>query len=226
MPKLWGLRYVEVLNWPREHIIVGRAYLSVYGVRCAYYLSILALLVGASWNLSLGQQVIQRGAFGKPAQVMDETRQWTTPLLVASDQDVAMYIPDVSSPDWLKLNYRDFYDRGYYTISMFTFYRTPEACRQSQIGWGLGDAAHLEACIGIGYRLRTAKIVPQDESATLVEAAMIFQDGTLDPDSVESRGGFRFWHDLDATTRSALEKTTALVRAQMKIYDAKVQSLH
>jgi hypothetical protein len=68
--------------------------------------------------------------------------------------------------------------------------------------------------------------VPQDESATLVEAAMIFQDGTLDPDSVESSGGFRFWHDLDATTRSALEKTTALVRAQMKIYDEKVQSLH
>lgn len=200
--------------------------MSVYGVRCAYQLSILALLVGSSWNLTLGQQVIQRGAFGKPDQVMDETHQWTTPLLVASDKDVEMYIPDVSSPDWLKRNYRDFYDRGYYTISMFTFFRTPEACRQSQIGWGLGDAAHLNACIGIGYRLRTAKIVPQDKSATLLEAAMIFQDGKLDPDSVESRGGFRFWRDLDASTQSALEKTTALVTAQMKIYDEKVQSLH
>jgi hypothetical protein len=80
-----------------------------------------------------GQQVIQRGAFGKPEQVLDDTGQWSTPLLVASDSDVQLYIPDVSNPDWLKKNYRDYIDRGTYIITMFTFYKTPTACRANQL---------------------------------------------------------------------------------------------
>jgi len=186
--------------------------------------SVLVLLLGI-WNVASGQQVIQRGAFGKPAQVMDETNQWTTPLLVASDKDVEIYIPDVSSPDWLKLNYRDFYDRGYYTLSMITFYRTPVACRQNQIAWGLGDEAHLQACINIGYRIREGRIDPQQKSVTLLKAAMVLDTGDLDPATVETPNAFRLWNKLDANTQAAIEKANAEIAVQMKIYDEKQQSL-
>jgi hypothetical protein len=91
------------------------------------------VLLSLSSIAAQGQQVIQRGPFGKPAQVLDDTGQWSTPLLVASDSDVQMYIPDVSNPDWLKKNYPDYIDRGTYTITMFTFYKTPTACRANQL---------------------------------------------------------------------------------------------
>jgi hypothetical protein len=168
---------------------------------------------------------IQRGAFGKPVQVLDETKQWTTPLLVGTEKDEEIYIPDLSNPDWLKLNYRDFLDRGYYTISMFTFYRTPAACRRNQIGWGLGDKAHLDACIDIRYRVRAVKIVPQEKSITLLSAAMVLENGEIDDTTIESRQTFRFWNQVDANTQLALEKTNDLVTLQMKRYDDKIQSL-
>ena len=184
----------------------------------------LLLLNLLSFNLQ-AQQVIQRGAFGKPVEVLDDTGHWSTPLLVASDGDVQLYVPDVSSPDWLKKNYRDYIDRGTYVLTMFTFYKTPAACQANQLGWGLGDKEHLDACITIGYRIRKARIQPQGESATLLEAAMVDQNGNLDQSSVQTQETSRTWNQLDENTEAALRKTDAMVRQQMKIYDAKMQSL-
>ncbi|ADV82863.1 hypothetical protein AciPR4_2059 [Terriglobus saanensis SP1PR4] len=164
-----------------------------FGTTCSKHrLSIVLFLAGTSWASISGQQVIQRGAFGKPAQVLDETKQWTAPLLVGTEKDVEIYIPDLSNPDWLKLNYRDYFDRGYYTITLFTFYRTPAACRRNQIGWGLGDKAHLDACTDIRYRVRTAKMVPQEKSITLLSAAMVLENGEIDQTTIETRQAFRF----------------------------------
>jgi hypothetical protein len=184
------------------------------------------LLLLCLYSIALqGQQVIQRGAFGEPAQVLDDTGQWSTPLLVASDSDVQMYIPDVSSPDWLRKNYRDYIDHGTYVITMFTFYKTPAACRANQSGWGLGDKEHLDACLTTGYRLREARIQPQGESATLIRAAMVDQNGNIDPTSIQTQETFRVWNQLDRNSESALRKTDVVVRQQMKLYDAKMQTL-
>jgi hypothetical protein len=173
-----------------------------------------------------GQQIVQRGALGKPAQVLDETGQWTTPLLVAADRDVEIYMPDVTSPAWLKRNYPDFRDRGTYTLSLFTFYRTSTACRTNQTNWGLGDAEHLNACvIGIGYRVRRGRVDPQEKSVTLLMAAMVGQDGAIDASSIQDEGVFRMWDQLDRNTQAALQKANALVTVQMKMYDQKMQSI-
>ncbi|QHN03445.1 hypothetical protein FTO74_08750 [Granulicella sp. WH15] len=190
--------------------------------RSIKYTALLFLMLILSAT-GLAQQILQRGPLGKPLQVLDETQQWTTPLLVASDADVEMYIPDVSSPEWLKQNYPVFQDKGQYVISMFTFYRTPDACRANQIGWGLSDAVHLDACIDIGYRLRQALVDTHLKTVTLMMAAMIGQDGQLMPDSLQTQPVSRTWADLDANSRTALEKTSAIVAKQMELYDQRIQ---
>ncbi len=187
-------------------------------------LSTILLLAGLSPARGLAQQVIQRGALGTPAQVLDETVQWTTPLPLSSDHDVEIYIPDVTSPAWITRNYRDFEDKGQYVLSMFTFYKTPKACQANQIGWGYADAAHLNACIEIGYRVRQARVDITSRTVTLIMAAMIDQDGNIEPDSVQNQTIVRRWIDLDANTQKALEKATEIIIKQMKIYDAKIQS--
>jgi hypothetical protein len=197
----------------------------LYGCRGLILFVALLLLTGLFSTPGFSQQVVQRGALGRPGEVMDETQQWSTPLLVASDHDVELYIPDVTSPEWLKRNYSDFIDKGQYVLSMFTFYITPRACRANQIGWGNGSAAHLDACNNIGYRVREAQVDTNQKTVTLIMAAMIGQDGEIVPESVQSQSVTRAWVNLDATTQEALKKATGLVTEQMKIYDRKMKSV-
>lgn len=183
--------------------------------------SLLLLLFPA---LSFGQQVVQRGPFNKPTQVFDQTQQWTTPLLVSSDHDVEIYIPDVTAPAWLSSNYSDFQNHGTYTLSTFTLYKTVKACRANQVSWGMGDEAHLTACNDIGYRVRQITVDPNQKSVQLITAAMVDADGQIVPESVQESSVFRTWDQLDDTTQKAILKTDELVTQQMRIYDAKVRN--
>jgi hypothetical protein len=185
----------------------------------------IAVLILSLPLTSPAQQVVQRGALGTPASVYDETEQWTTPILLASDHDVLVYMPDISNPEWLARNYSDYINRGVYTLSLFTFYKTPEACRANQLGWGLGDTGHLNACDSIGYRVRRALVDPPSKSVTLITAAMVDQNGNIDPSSVEDRSAFRTWDQLDANSQKALAKADMFIKAQMKIYDNRQHNL-
>ncbi len=200
--------------------------MSLDGRRCFFWVLSGLLLAGLSSASGFGQQVVQRGALGRPGQVMDETQQWTTPLLVASDADVEIYIPDVSTTEWLSHNYSDYMSKGQYVLSMFTFYKTPKACRKNQTEWGYGDVAHLEACNDISYRVRETTVDMGQKMVTLVMAAMIGQNGDVVGSSLQQQQVTRNWSDLDANTQVALKKVNALVAEQMKIYDHKMQTLH
>jgi hypothetical protein len=182
--------------------------------------SLLLLLPSAG----ISQQVIQRGPFGKPAQVFDETQQWTIPLLVSSARNLEIYIPDVTSSAWLSRNYSDFINHGTYTLSTFTLYKSVEACRSNQIRWGMSDNAHLDACNDIKYRARQIVVDPNQKSVQLVSAAMIDEEGQIVPESVQDSSTFRTWDQLDPATQQAILKTNELVTRQMKIYDAKVHN--
>jgi hypothetical protein len=194
-------------------------------VRFRPFSSMLLLSAALFPVLGLGQTVVQRGPLGTPAQVMDETLQWTTPLLVAEDHDVEIYIPDVSSPAWLKGNYPDFQDKGQYVLSMFTLYKTPKACQANQIAWGNGDGEHLDACNDIGYRVRQATVDSQQKTVTLMMAAMVDPDGQILSGSIRHDTVTRTWAQLDANTQTALEKATALIAQQMRHYDRKQQGI-
>lgn len=152
--------------------------------------------------------------------------QWSTPLPVSSDRDVEIYIPDVTSADWLKANYSDFQDKDQYVLSFFTFYRNTKACRANQIGWGHSDAAHLDACNDISYRVRQVSVDAHLKTVTLRMAAMIGQDGQIVPSSVERQPVSRSWAELDSNSQEALQKATALISQQMKIYDRKMNDAH
>jgi hypothetical protein len=187
---------------------------------------LLLLPLALSPFAAQAQAVVQRGPLGQPLQVFDETQNWTTPLLVAEDHDVQIYIPDVSNQAWLAANYLDFRDKHQYMISMFTLYKTPKACQNNQIGWGNGDGASLDACNNdIGYRVRQAFVDTHQKTVTLAMAAMVDPDGQIIPDSIRHDRVTRNWADLDANSQTALTKATAVIAEQMKRYDRKQQGI-
>lgn len=186
----------------------------------------LTLLAMGAATLSMGQQVVQRGALGVPSQVYDETQQWTNPIPVAGDPDQDVYIPDVSNTPWLERNYADFENKGVYTASFFTQYKKSRACRRDVTGWGLADAAHLDACIDIGYRVREISVDTLQKTVTLIFASMVSQDGLLLQDSTPMQHITRRWAELDPMAVGALTKTTQIVADQMAIYDRKMRGVH
>lgn len=150
-----------------------------------------------------------------------------TPLLVAKDSDVQIYIPDLSNQAWLKRNYPDFWNKYQYEMTFLTFYRTPRACRANMIGWGYSDAAHVDACEkDIGYRIRRVSVDTHLKTVTLIMAAMVDHAGQIVPESVERQPVSRNWTDLDTNSRDALGKATGLVTDQMNIYDRKINGNH
>jgi hypothetical protein len=196
--------------------------ISLTAMRRTAIASMLSIMIAVAMH---AQQVVMRGTFGRPGAVLDETEQWTTPLLLAQDRDVLIYMPDTSTPQWLERNYGSYINRGTYTLSFFTFYRTPAACRANQLAWGLGDTEHLNACVDIGYRVRRALVDPQSKSVTLQAAAMVDQNGNIQPATVKDDNVFRTWDQLDASTQTALKKADELISRQMKIYDARQRNL-
>lgn len=173
------------------------------------------------------QQVVQRGALGIPSQLLDETGQWTTPLLVAHDSDVDIYVPDVSNQEWLKQNYPDYWNRQQYVLTFLTFYKTPRACRANMIGWGNSDAAHINACeTDIGYRVRQVTVDAHLKTVTLIMAAMVDHNGEIVPGSTERQPISRNWSGLDGNSQQALSKATEFIAQQMKIYDRKLNNSH
>jgi hypothetical protein len=204
----------------------GRFDMGLCRQRILMFAFAIMCLSGLVPGASSGQQLVQRGALGKPAEVLDDTMQWSTPLLVAGDHDVEIYIPDVTSTDWLKRNYTDFMEKNQYVISFFTFYRNTKACRANQIAWGYSDAAHLDACNDISYRVRQVHVDAHLKTVTLIMAAMIGEDGQVVPSTMERQPISRGWHELDANSQEALDKATVLIAEQMKRYDRKVNGVH
>ncbi len=189
----------------------------------AALLPILALGFRA---VGVAQQVVQRGALGAPSQVYDNTQQWTTPIPVVGDVEQDVYIPDVSSTPWLAQNYADFENKGEYTVSTFTQYKRSSACRHDLVRWGFSDAAHLDGCIDIGYRVRELSVDTLQKTVTLVFAAMVGQDGQLLPDAAPTPRMTRRWIDLDPLALRALTKTTQIVSDQMQAYDRRMRGIH
>ena len=74
--------------------------------------------------------------------------------------------------------------------------------------------------------MRAATIDLNLKSVTLIEAAMVGQDGTVVDGSVERQGVTRRWAELDSNTQTALDAATKLVTRQMDGYDPRLRSLH
>jgi hypothetical protein len=64
------------------------------------------------------------------------------------------------------------------------------------------------------------------KTVTLMMAAMIGQDGRIVGSTVEQEPVSRTWAELDANTQEALQKATALVSEQMRVYDRKINGVH
>ena len=152
-------------------------------MRNTRFFSIL-LLAGSFFRAATAQQVVQRGPLGYPSGLQDENGQWSAPVPLLDNADVALYMPDVSNVSWLDHNAENFLKTGQYTLTLLSFYKTRRVCRTDQVVSGFSDAAHIDACNAIRYRLRQVAVNAQQNTVTLLSSATADESGTIDSSSV------------------------------------------
>lgn len=192
-------------------------------LRTALLLFALALLCPSPRAQQPSQQVIQAGALNAPAAVLTPEGQWSNliPILSTSGED--FFIEDPSPDAWLSRNAQGFLDRGQYTITLVSFYKTMHACRGDQVRAGFSDAGHLNACNNYRYRIRQIAIDSPQNTLTMLFSAMVFTNGTLDQSSVQRETRTRGFNGLDPDSQKALSDTTKLVAQQSRSYIARQQ---
>jgi hypothetical protein len=167
------------------------------------------------------QQIIETGALNVPTQVFTESGQWSSLLPILSNADRDVFIEDVSTNAWLARNAASFLDRGQYTLTLVSFYKTRRPCREDQVRAGFADAAHVNACDNYRYRVSQIALDAPQNTITLLFSAMVSTGGALDPSSVHRESRTRGFAELGADAQKALSDATKLVAKQSRIYAAR-----
>jgi hypothetical protein len=170
------------------------------------------------------QQVVQTAALNVPYQVLTENDQWSSLLPILSAPDLDLFIEDVSNTAWLERNAEPFLDRGQYTVTLLSFYKTRRDCRADQVRAGFSDPAHINACDNYRYRIRRIAVDAPQNTVTLLFSAMVFTGGTLDPSSIHRETRTRGITELGPDAQKALTDATKIVAKQSRIYAARQQN--
>lgn len=169
------------------------------------------------------QQIIQVGALNAPTAVLTPDSRWSPLIPILSTTDRDLFIEDPSNDAWLSHNAQSFLDRGHYTITLVSFYKSRRPCREDQIRAGLSDAAHVNACDSYRYRVSQIAVDAPENTVTLLYSAMVFTGGALDPASIHRETRTRAVSDLSTDAQKALSAATKLVARQSRIYAARQQ---
>jgi TonB family protein len=84
---------------------------------------VIALVMCVTALAQQGYEII-RGPFGAIVAVRDEGHNWISPILVYSDQELELYIPDVTGGGWAFWFGQQFEANGTYPIKLYSRFKT------------------------------------------------------------------------------------------------------
>lgn len=192
--------------------------------------ALLLILFALPSLLALGQQpppvmpILQTGALNVPTSVLTENGQWLPLLPVLTSPSLDLYIEDVSNNEWLDRNAANFLNRGQFTVTVVSFYKTRQPCREDQVHAGLSDAAHLNACDNYRYAVRQVAVDAPQNSITLNYTLMVYSGGVPDLSSARRETVTRAITQFGPDFQKALSDATALVAKQSRMWAARQQN--
>lgn len=189
--------------------------------RTALALLTLALLSAPARSQQQPQQILQTGALGAPTAVVTQDNQWSSLISILSTPDIDAFIEDPSTDAWLSRNAQSFLDRGQYTITIVSFYKTPHPCHEDQVRAGFSDAADVNACSNDRYGVRRITVDAPQNSVTVLLYGLVAAGGALDPATVRRENRTRAFGDLGTDAQKALSEATKLIANEARTYAAR-----
>lgn len=149
----------------------------------AKIITLLLLLFGMTVSAS-SQQLLQLGPFGKPVMVLDEGENWSIPIQVYSDSDVAYYVPDITTPGWVYWHKDYFKLTGKYNVSVITWNKTNNLCLQHFSVNNGYDSTYQDNCKKLRYEQRLISIDTRNNTVTCLQEILMESDARLNPMNV------------------------------------------
>lgn len=178
----------------------------------------LTLILTTAAHAQQPQQILQTGALNAPAAVLTQNNQWSSLISILSTSDLDLFVEDPSTDTWLARNAQAFLDRGQFTITLVSFYKSPHPCHEDQIRAGFSDAAHIAACDTDRYAVRTIAVDAPQNSITLLYSALVSTTGTVDAVTVHRETRTRGFAQLGPDAQKAISEATKLVATQVHSY--------
>ncbi len=178
----------------------------------------LALICLPAKSQQPPQQILQTGALNAPTAVLTQDNQWANLIPIHSTSDVDLFVQDPSTDTWLSHNAQAFLDRGQYTLTLVSLYKSPHPCHEDQIRAGFSDAAHVTACNNDRYAVRTISVDAPQNSVTVLYSALVSTNGALDAATVRRETRTRGFAELGPDAQKALSEATKLVAQQVHSY--------
>jgi Gram-negative bacterial TonB protein C-terminal len=134
----------------------------------------LLLLLAFFPALFLSGPLVITGSDGVPTQVQDQSGNWSTPIKVYSDNDVEIFIPDMTTVG-AKFQDEDLYSlEGIYRTQLTFFYKTDKMCLGQLTSSEKTNVANQEACRDMRYE---ADAIMVDTKTTMVQLATQIRTG-------------------------------------------------
>jgi hypothetical protein len=158
------------------------------------------------------QVLIKTAPTGKPTAVRDEANNWSPPILVYSDPDLEIYVPDITTPKWLLSHGRNFRETGTYPISLYSYYKSERACRKDIIPAGhVTDPRWLEACSELRYKVQDIVVDTRKKRITIVQTMLLGSDANYHRETTLSTNTTVSFSSVHDSLAKAVNDTTAIV---------------
>lgn len=84
---------------------------------------LLLLTFAATTACAQNLDTVIAGPYGVPRLVQNEGKQWEVPIKVYEDSQVSIFVPDLTSPEWLAWHKDQFQSNGVYFTYLYVFAR-------------------------------------------------------------------------------------------------------
>jgi hypothetical protein len=181
------------------------------------YLSLFALAPVCSTAQEGGEWIV-RGPFGRPVAVMDEGDHWSSPILVYSDDDQEVYVPDITDPGWLAWFAGDFQQTGAYSVFLYSYFLNDHWClKYAAAAPGATKSDLAKACATIHYRRTRVTVDTHKKTVTIGQDLLLATTGFLPQKSTGLSGKVATFAEIKGSPLSKkIERVTAILEKATK----------
>jgi hypothetical protein len=179
--------------------------------------SLCVFILALTCTDAIAQELIITAPFGKPAMVMDEVGNYSAAILVYSDSEVEIFIPDITTPGWIWWHGPAFREKGTYQVYLYEHFIKDSFCRRELIpAEHKADPNWLEMCSELRYRRRYISADTRKKTVAVRESISMESTARYNPAYVkEPNLTFRF-SELKKPTRLSVARITAIIEKEVK----------
>jgi hypothetical protein len=134
-------------------------------------------LIALTWPYAVAQEDgewIIRGPFGRPVAVMDEGDHWSTPILIYSDDEQEVFVPEITDPGWVSWFAATFRQNGIYSVFLYSYFPNDHWCLKYMTPTPSATKSDFaKSCAAVHYRRTQVEVDTRKKTVTIGQDVLL-----------------------------------------------------